>query len=179
MDKNNWHSKLKEICDTNNYEYIVDHKNIVFFCPKVPSEGQQKEILNIIPEPFLHRFMVGPKASTIHAISILVLRARLMNASVRLEENKLIINGGENDVSINDIELLTEGITKLLEKDGYFKEWTLIHKGQEYYYNIEIAETITQNNKKRDSVISENDILDLQITLNDPHMTWDKLMEVL
>lgn len=178
MNKNNWHFKLKEICDSLNYEYMIDGTSIHYFCPKLPSENQKKQIQGITSESYQHNFIEGPKNATMHAVSIIVLRTRLFSTLVKIENKKLILDSGKSDISDTDIKEMAETINRLLKKDGYFEEWVLILNDKEYYFNLKIAQAISQN-KEKDSAISESDILDLKITLNDPSMTWDKLISML
>lgn len=180
-----WHNKLMKICHELNIEYLIedaypDGKKIKFFCPKLPDAKQKRDIISIVPPHIIARdsdFIESPKSVTMHSIKMTLVECGVMTGVAVTKGRQLVIN--VNMPNPPEDHGIWAGITEILRKDGFFDSWKLITTEGERTIDMKLADTICKNKELRDTTIKEGDVIDLQILLNDPKMTWDKLMELL
>lgn len=178
--KARWHERLEKVCSKLNIEYFLENprsNKLIFYCAKSPSEEQKKEIRQILPSQFSDDFVTAPKIRTINILKTCLLQAGLLTGTIEVIGRKLLLDANCM-LELNEESPLFNKIHEILKSDGYFDEWELKIGEIKHSFNLKLSETLS-NNIKRDTVISEDDVTNLIITLNDPDTTWDKLMEVL
>lgn len=177
-----WYNKLQEKCHDLKIEFITDQENkkLVFFCAKMPPEKEKKELITLIPSSLSADFVEGPKNKTLHAIQIYLLQAGIVPTHISLMGHKLILDVNSMVKTMPDEDHpFWDAMNTILEKDGFFDQWEIIINNEKHGFNLRVSEDIQKNKNLRDYCITQEEIKDLHILLNDPSMTWDKLMEML
>jgi len=183
-----WHEKLVEKCDKNKIELSKDGpKKLLFVCANIPSEELQKELIKELPSGFTFEFLESPKSRSIYMVKnllgIYISSMRIDNSyeitlGINKKNRKLYIRVS---VSIPDDSPFWNEINKALIQDGYFKGWEYENTSTNEKHVFDLINMVNpiQSKPLRDMIIQDEEIKDLHIILNDPRMTWDKLMETI
>lgn len=153
-----WLKEINDIAHQENLEIITENDKIYIYGPKISEETKQR-LIRRIPMETTYEFIEGPKPLTSLSLRAILSMSGIINASIRVIKKTLeieIISG----ISIN--EQLFDELNNLIQKDGFFDSWTLIHKDTKRitYFNL------NENRPVRDTTILQDEITDLIITLN-------------
>lgn len=176
-----WYNELQKKCHALKIEYITDGEDknkLTFFCAKIPTEKEKKEIIALIPPSVATDFIEGPKNVTLHSIQIYLIQARIFPCRIETFNHKLVLTANVITEVSNDHPFWA-AMNDILEKDGYFHEWEINLNNEKHSFSFKISKDIQKNKVRRDHGITQEEITDLHILLNDPNMTWNKLMKIL
>lgn len=154
--------KLKEHCDALNFEITIIGQQLCIIGAEI-TERDKQQIRNFIPINVPYMFQEGPKLTTLESVKILAMRNRIEHIELKspdLKKRKLnIIVQGDLEISI------MEKIQAILEDDGYFKNILFIINNEVVDLSTckKIREQLDQVQNRQ--VISQDDILNLQIAL--------------
>jgi len=177
-----WEKALLEKCAALNMEpapaenpfevlrgMIQGQREIVLICPKAPGRKEKAQIASVIPEGLTVKYVEGPKPSSVNTVaSILgqsgyqVQRPNPLDVTKRTWHIKA--GGGYPGCDEQGIDM--DRLNKALTNDGYLELWDVEINGKivEACYP-KIALEISRNNTIRDTVIRQDDLTDLKITL--------------
>lgn len=180
-------SKLHQHCLKYKIESGETEDKIIFFCPTMPDEKIRVELISIAPKEAECIFVVGPKRSTHETLILLLKMAGIDNMTLFKfidATTKNVAAGNTNlvikfDQQIEDDNPLWNDIGMVLAKDGFYKTWQITFGDKTVTdLSIKIAEEISENHHIRDNIILDDDMLNLQISLNKEQDVLDFLKEI-
>ena len=178
-----WERELLAICKREGLEVYpakADHHEqaYLFYRSDPLPDDVMKTIRQVVPEEIALGFKFQDKPSTIPALIATIITCGAMKPPRFNPEGKHLTI---HLFGISEEQVDQARINTILEQDGFFQSWTVTVENQELYetnlISQRFAEEIRQN-KKRDQVVSENDITDLRILMETAE-DWDKFLEAL
>ncbi len=201
--KNTWENRLLNKCHPLNIEFqkYLDgegRKRILFCCAKLPSDKQKKELKKLIPSDVTVRnedFEERPKESTRYAVEMHLIRNGLLSGKIQMGNRDILlitIRGIDmkvgnrkfylslpNTKDLPEDDPFWKDMDHVLANDGYFDSWEIIIGEKKHAVDLKLSNEVSENKEKRREKITKDNVTDIHIILNDPNMTWDKLMEEL
>lgn len=159
-----WYQKLLEICNTQNFEPLVEENNtLTIVCPSKPSIQVQNFIKGIIPSNLSVKFQESIKYSAVTHLNLILKSAGVKGLAMRSDGRKLTIKM-LGDVEPDSSTIST--ISDILFKDGFYQEWRFFQEDEERLVVIPKVTEALQSNKPRDTSICKDDVQNLVIALN-------------
>ncbi len=167
------YNKLISLCLQYQIEVETEGNGFTFVAPEEPSAIVKAQISSIIPEDTKYEFRIGPKRSTLQAIDASLKGADFKGFMLPVARTLVIYSVNEIDEDHNAwIDL-----PAIIKKDGFFKCYQITFGDKVLIYGKEVktikqhTEQIKSVNKKeqkqeRDCCFTEDDILNLRISLN-------------
>lgn len=183
-------SALGEACAKEGLELSRNEDgSLIMIGSKYPTSAVINRLVKYIPAEVTYRFEEGPKRNTLLRIQDILKQLGLMFAanmrSVGDDRNVVIDIMG---LPLMDPAESIAQISDLLYKDGFFNAWKFVYNGQqmlhmdrdEYAKTLELvkAQDKIQSRPKpvRETIISEDDITNLHILLNE-EISFDEFLE--
>lgn len=180
------YDEIVEMCTDLKIEFVKDGSNkAIFRCAHEPSDTIQEQLKKLLPGEFESTFIVGPKAKTIHYVQNLIGSflegVRIHAGHMEIIARKLLIEVVVYEKNIKEDHPFFKSVTEILVQDGFFEGWVFNNTaGKKHVFEIDVKKPVELSVRpERDTAILPDEITDLMIVLNDPRMTWDKLMEIL
>lgn len=161
-----WQLKLREKCDKYQIEAMVMDNQLVFVCPKIPDTKIQDEIRSICPSGTQYKFEEGPRVGTMLVIKQIFNQVQ-GHADMIIKDHDLTITAKGDDLCLAVDSPFTIILDKVLEADTFVESWKLIVNDQVVVKGDKtIAKIVAkQTRPQRENTFSNDDILNLQITL--------------
>lgn len=165
-----WMEQLKKTCLNKGYDLVNDKGTLIIICPEEPEPSFKKSLKTLATVPL--EFRVAPSVGTQMALQRLL---ELLGGKIEVKDHHLNLDC-HNDAPD---ENLWNNLSDLLSKDVYFKSWTVTVKGKDIIvYDKTVAnECLTQHNL-RPTPFSNDDILNLRISLNTCNSVDEFLKEI-
>lgn len=166
-----WEQKILRICKREGIEIVPAQthsgQNAFIFHRAEPLDQKViGEIRETVPIDIPINFKYQDKPSTLPALITLVLTSGARRPPLFKVEGRHLI------FDICDLEperVDRMKIDTILEQDGYFQSWTIKVDGQELYeMNLvgrRLAHEIHKNLENRDQILTDSDVTDLRISL--------------
>ena len=171
-----WQNVLIEKCRAVNAEPIVEGDKLYIACASEPTEEFKAAVLFIVPPEITFEIKVAPKPSTLTAIQMIA-----GSTTIDKDSKGVMFKG---DHIIFDLRGLDEDapfwnqVSTILKNDGFFKTWTFIIDGVEHLINPKLVDVLAKNATVRESIITDDDMLNLQIVLGNAQ-TIDDIINAL
>lgn len=154
-----------EFCRERNIELVPEADRVLFICPKIPERAVQDRLRSEIPSSIQIKWLEGLKAGTCQAIGLMLSQMGLRSISGKVDNRHLDYELIGNTEIQNDE--IWDRVSKLLQADGFLTSWTIKVNGKVMVeYDAEIERLRSEHQGTRQTIISQDEILNLSISLN-------------
>jgi hypothetical protein len=154
---------ILNFCSKNKAEFLPTREGYMVAVARKLSPEQEAEFKSMLPDERPVEFAECPKLQT---------KINVENIIQRLNPTKGLVTP---DLENRAVKVELEGVPEdhpvwgeigdVLKADGFFDTWKFIGDGQEINVISKMVDEVAKNKGKRTTLINENDITDLKISL--------------
>jgi hypothetical protein len=173
----NWEREIKRVCTQLNINaHLKSENKILFICAKIPEGEQKEQLLSTLPAEFSYEFIESPKVTTITDILGICMNFGISPRVPEIDDRHFKLVNISSNPQIDEDHEIWDTINQILITDGYFESWDIEINKIKKSVNLKIARE--KRGVTRDSGITEDEILNLKIALNQD-ISFDKFLELI
>jgi hypothetical protein len=161
-----WETDFATLCLQHKIEAVVEGSEYLLIVPKMPDKEIQDKLRAIVPQEIQYRYVEGPRLVTTVALKTLFQQIGHITAVLETKDHTMMFKiDGEPSVFSEEDPKVLNFIESVLSADPFVKDWKIVFNGKTIHDTTLEKMLAMQVRPERDSCPTQDDILDLRISL--------------